>query len=120
MTFTELKEFCLSKTGVYEDHPFGPLPICFKVGGRIFMEWYPEDKITIRCEQMLAELYRQRYPGIVIPGYHCPERMKRYKNTVYLNRGLEDGCILDMIDHSYLEAVKRLTKRERIISGIRN
>ncbi len=108
MTFADIKEYCLSKSGAYESYPFGPFPICYKVGSRIFLEWYPEDeKITVRSEPMLADYYRQSYPGIVIPGYHCPERQRRYKNTIYLNQGLEENIILDLIDHSYLEAVKR-------------
>lgn len=114
MTYEELKSYCLTKPGAYLDCPFGPFPVCFKVGSRIFLEWYPEDwKITVRCDPLLADFYRQNYPGIVIPGYHCPDRQKRYKNTIYLDQGLADAIIYDMLDHSYEEAYKRLKKSER-------
>jgi len=114
MTYEEIKEYCLTKTGAYQDCPFGPFPICFKISRRIFLEWYPvEDKITVRCEPILADFYRQSYPGIVIAGYHCPDRQKPYKNTIYLNQGIGDELIYDMVDHSYQEAIKRLTKKER-------
>lgn len=115
MTFAEINKFCLSKTEAYQDCPFGPFPICYKVRNRIFLEWYPkEEKITVRCEPMLADFYRQSNPGVVIPGYHCPDRQRRNKNTVYINQGLDEGMIYDMIDHSYQEAVKSLTKKDRM------
>lgn len=112
---SEIEEYCLSKTGAYKDCPFGPFPICYKVCNRIFLELYPvEEKITVRCEPMLADFYRSNFPKIVVVGYHCPDLQKPYKNTIYLNKGLEEGLIFDMIDHSYEEAVKRLKKKERV------
>lgn len=113
MTFHELKEYCQTKAGAYEVTPFGPFPVCFKVAGRIFLEWYPDQRITLRCEPMLADFYRRTYPGTVVVGYHCPDVQKPYKNTVYLDQGLEEGLVYDMIDHSYAEAVKRLRKKDR-------
>ncbi|HKL99553.1 MAG TPA: MmcQ/YjbR family DNA-binding protein [Mobilitalea sp.] len=112
MTYDTISKYCLAKARAFKDCPFGPFPICFKVGNRLFLEWYPDDeKITVRCEPMLAEFYRKSYPDIVIPGYHCPDRQRRYKNTIYLNRGLDEAMVLDMIDHSYQEAVRRLPKK---------
>jgi predicted DNA-binding protein (MmcQ/YjbR family) len=114
ISFADIQTYCLSKPGAYQDLPFGPFPICYKVCSRIFLEWYPEvEKVTLRCEPMLADYYRRRYPESVIVGYHCPDRQKPYKNTVYLNQGMEDELIYEMLDHSYDEAVKRLKKSER-------
>jgi predicted DNA-binding protein (MmcQ/YjbR family) len=108
MTFSDIQAYCLSKEGAYEDYPFGPFPLCYKVGKRIFLEWYPqESKITVRCEPMLADYYRQTYPDFVVPGYHCPDRQRRYKNTVYIDRVPDDALIFEMIDHSYNEAASR-------------
>lgn len=115
MNYEELKEYCLAKPGAWQDCPFGPFPVCFKVGSRIFLEWYPDDeKITVRSEPALAEFYRDHYPGFVVPGYHCPDRQRRYKNTVFMNKGMDISLILGMIDHSYEEALKRLSKKERM------
>lgn len=113
MTYEEVSDYCMAKTGAFVDTPFGPFPICYKVRNRIFLEWYPEGKLTLRCEPVLADYYRRSYPGVVIVGYHCPDRQKPYKNTVYLDRGLEERLIWDMIDISYEETVKRLTKQDR-------
>lgn len=118
MTYEEIKEYCLKRPGAYQDCPFGPFPVCFKVCNRIFLEWYPdEDKITLRCEPVLADFYRRSFPGTVVAGYHCPDRQKPYKNTVYLNREVTDALVYDMLDHSYQEAVKRLKKSDRTYLG---
>lgn len=116
ITYSDIQSYCLSKQGAHETYPFGPFPICYKVCNRIFLEWYPMDeKITLRCEPVLADFYRQTYPGLVTVGYHCPDRQKPYKNTVFLNLGLDDKLVLDMIDHSYDDAVKRLSKKDQLI-----
>ena len=115
MTYEEMKRISLQKPGAYECCPFGLLPICYKAGSRIFLEWYPEQEmITVRSEPMLGDYYKQHYPGIVVPGYHCPDRQRRYKITVYINSGIEDEIISDMIEHSYQEAVRRIPKSERV------
>ena len=113
MTYEDINNYCMAKIGAFTDTPFGPFPICYKVGNRIFLEWYPEGKLTLRCEPVLSDYYRRSYPGEVIVGYHCPDRQKPYKNTVYLDRGLDERIIWDMIDISYEEAVKRLRKQDR-------
>ena len=113
MTYEELNNYCMAKQGAFMDTPFGPFPICYKVGNRIFLEWYQEGKLTLRCEPVLADYYRSSYPEVVVAGYHCPDRQKPYKNTVFLDKGLDERIIWDMIDISYEEAVRRLRKSDR-------
>ncbi len=112
----QITDYCLSKPGAYEDFPFGDIPVCYKVCGRLFLQLYPapdNHKITVSCEPMRADQYRLQYPGDVAPGYHCPDRLKPYMNTVYLDRGVEDGVILEMIDHSYERVAGKLPRRDR-------
>ena len=116
MTITDIVDYCLSKNGAYQDFPFGFIPICFKVCNRLFLELYPKEenfKITVKCEPIVADFYRQQHPNIVVVGYHCPDRQKPYKNTVYLNKGLDEELVFQMIDHSYNEVVKYLKKKDR-------
>ncbi|MBE5965501.1 MAG: MmcQ/YjbR family DNA-binding protein [Lachnospiraceae bacterium] len=116
MTNEQITAWCLSQPGAYEDFPFGAIPICYKVCGKLFLQLYPEldnHKITISCEPMLADFYRQQYPFTVVPGYHCHGRLKPYMNTVYLNKDLDNTLIFDMIAHSYDRVVSKLTRRER-------
>ena len=47
----EIKAYCLSKPKAQETYPFGEVPICYKLGGKIFAQLYPrkEDyKITLK------------------------------------------------------------------------
>lgn len=116
MTNREVTQYCLNKPGAYEDFPFGDIPVCYKVCGKLFLQLYPHPdnhKITLSCEPMLAELYRAQYPGSVVPGYHCPRQLRPYMNTVYLNKDVDDATVLQMIDHSYRYVVGKLTRRKQ-------
>jgi predicted DNA-binding protein (MmcQ/YjbR family) len=116
MTNDDISRYCLAKPGAYEDFPFGEIPVCYKVCGKLFLQLYPivgNHKITVSCEPMLADFYRAQYPGVVVPGYHCPNRLKPYMNTVYLNMSVDDLLIFEMIDHSYKRVVNKLTRREK-------
>lgn len=116
MEINRIVDYCLGKSGAYLDYPFGDIPICVKVCGRIFAEIYPNEgnrKVTLKCESMLADFYRAQYPGTVVGGYHVPNAQKRYRNTVYLHGEVPDEVLLSMLDHSYAEVVKKLKKAQR-------
>lgn len=121
MTVEEIISYCLKKDGAYIDFPFGEIPICFKVAKKLFAQLYPrpEDyKITLNCDRVMGEIYRSKYPGIVVRGYHCPPRLQPYFNTVHLSRGISDDELTAMIDHSYAVVIEKLPKkvRESIVS----
>ena len=107
-------KYCLTKKHSYIDFPFGEQPVCIKVNGKIFAEIYTHGdnfKITLKCEPILAELFRQQYPDIVVKGYHCPPTLQRHRNTIYINKGVPDKEIFSMIDHSYDEVIKTFPKK---------
>lgn len=109
----DIIQYCLGKKEAYVDYPFGDIPICFKVKNKLFAQLYPLDndyKITLKCDVLLAEIYRKQYKGIVIKGYHCPAVQAIHYNTVYINE-IESEILLEMIDHSYEEVVKSLPKK---------
>jgi len=65
----EIEEYCLSRSGAYETRPFGKYPICYRIMGKIFAQFNPEErfyKITLKCDPEKAAVYRQLYPGIVV------------------------------------------------------
>jgi len=114
MLVNEIIEYCKKKNKAYIDYPFGDIPICFKVNNKIFAELYPLEndyKITLKCDPLLAELYRKQYEGIVVRGYHCPPVQAIYRNTVYINKTVSDELIFEMIDHSYDEVIKSFSKK---------
>lgn len=110
----EIIEYCLNKNKAYIDYPFGDIPICFKVNNKIFAELYPLDndyKITLKCDAFLAEVYRKQYPNDIVRGYHCTPMQAIYRNTVYINKTVDDKLIFEMIDHSYDEVIKSFSKK---------
>lgn len=75
MRLEDIKTYCLNKWKSYEDYPFGDVPVCYKLNGKVFAQIYPnrEDfKITLKCTADAGQFYRQVYPGAVVRGYHCP------------------------------------------------
>lgn len=121
MTTNEIIDYCLSKNGAYLDFPFGDIPICVKVAKRLFAQIYPkpEDyKITLNCDMMTGELYRNLYPDTVVRGYHCPRVQQPYFNTVHLNGEVTDDELKAMIDHSYSVVFGKLPKKARKILNI--
>lgn len=114
MEVKDIISYCENKNKAYIDYPFGDIPICFKVNNKIFAQLYPLEndyKITLKCDQLLAELYRNQYKNVVIKGYHCPEVQAIYWNTVYINKTVSDEVIYEMIDHSYDEVIKSFSKK---------
>lgn len=122
MEAEDILDYCLAKPGAWLDHPFGPIPDCVKVGRRLFAQLYPKPKdykITLNCDRMTADFYRQLYPGTVIPGYHCPPVQRPYFNTIWLNGTVPDGELRRMIDHAYDVVLHKHTKKEQeeILAG---
>jgi len=59
----------------------------------------------------IVDLYRKKYEGVVVRGYHCPPVQAIYRNTVYINKTVSDEVIFEMIDHSYDEGIKSFSKK---------
>ena len=113
MIIDEIKEYCMSKPKSYEDKPFGPIPICYKLNGKIFAQLYPIEygfKITLKCPADYADFYRMLYPGVVVRGYHCPPSQQPYWNTVYLDSFSKEE-LWKMIDLSYATVLKSFSKK---------
>jgi predicted DNA-binding protein (MmcQ/YjbR family) len=117
MITDHILSYCLSKQGAYIDFPFGEIPICVKVKNRLFAQLYPnpEDyKITLNCDIMTGEFYRNLYPNIVTRGYHCPPIQQPFFNSINLNGTVSDDELKTMIDHSYSVVVGKLPKKVQI------
>lgn len=116
MTVNEITNYCLQKKSSYIDYPFGYIPICIKIQNKIFIQIYPNQndcKITLKCEPLTGDFYRQKYPNIIVRGYHCPPVQQPYWNTVFLNGVIPDEELKVMIDHAYDYVVSKSIKKER-------
>ncbi len=117
MELDAILTYCQAKPGAVETLPFGPWPVCFKVGGKIFAQVYP-DKITLKCTRFAGERLREAYPGVVVRGYHCPPVQQPYWNTIFYE-GFPKEELPNMIGLAYETVVNALPKavREEIAGG---
>ena len=112
MTYSELLNYCLSKSGAYIDHPFGPEIDIIKVEGKIFAQLFVlkgKESCTLNCERTTGDFYRHLFPNIIVRGYHCPPVQQPYFNTFSIDQ-VPDNLILEMVDHSYITVVGKLPK----------
>lgn len=111
----EIKNYCKSKSSTTEEFPFGDVPICYKLNGKIFAQLYPYEydfKITLKCTADAGQFYREVYPGKVVRGYHCPPVQQPYWNTIYLD-DFPENELLNMIDLAYDTVLSKLSKKDQ-------
>lgn len=114
MNIEEFRNFCISKKGVTEHFPFDDVTLVFKVMNKMFAlsnieKWEKgEETINLKCNPEKSEELRADYDGINA-GWHMN---KRLWNTVSVNNSdVSDGLVKELINHSYSEVVKGLTKK---------
>jgi predicted DNA-binding protein (MmcQ/YjbR family) len=110
---TDLREYCLSLKGAQEDFPFGEGTAVYKVMGKMFAlipfgENDPET-ITLKCDPLLAQLIRQKYPAVT-GAYHFN---KTHWNGITLDGSVPDDELLEWVSDSYALIVKALTRAQR-------
>lgn len=109
MNLEEIRFYCLSLPNVTEDFPFDETILAFRIGGKIFCLANIEkgNTINLKCDPEWAIELRENFDGIV-PGYHMN---KKHWNTVYIDRDVSHEKIKELIDHSYQQIFKSLTKK---------
>ena len=106
----DIRAYCLQKKGVTEDFPFDEETIVFKVMGKIFLLSNINDvdiSVNLKCDPELAVELRDIYESVK-PGYHMNKKMW---NTVRYAGEFSEKDFYTMIDHSYNEVVKGMTKK---------
>ncbi len=100
--------------GVEETLPFGPDTLVYKVAGKMFaLTGLDEEEcsVNLKCDPERAEELREEYTDEIIPGYHMN---KKHWNTVFIERGLSDKFIKDLIDNSYQLVIDGLPAKLKI------
>ncbi|MBS1624291.1 MAG: MmcQ/YjbR family DNA-binding protein [Bacteroidetes bacterium] len=113
MDIEAFREYCLAKKGVEEGFPFGEDTLVFKVMGKMFAltslsstPW----TVNLKMDAGKVPEYRERYADVQ-PGWHMNKKMW---NTVTFDSGsIPRRELLWMVDHSYEEVVRGLTKKLR-------
>ncbi len=104
------REYCLKKKGVTEEFPFDEETLVFKVMGKMFALTgldAEQFQINLKCNRDLIPELRAKHTAVQ-PGYHMN---KDHWNTVLIDGSLSKKEILGMIDHSYEEVVRGMTKK---------
>ena len=110
MNLEEIREYCLSKKAVTEHFPFDEETLVFKVLGKMFLLTNineVEISVNLKCDPELALDLRERYESVQ-PGFHMNKKMW---NTVKYTGEFSEKEFYNMIDHSYDEVVKGMTKK---------
>ncbi|GAC1452164.1 MAG: MmcQ/YjbR family DNA-binding protein [Pseudarthrobacter sp.] len=122
MNAAQLKAFCLSFPGAFEDFPFGPETSVFKVRAAVSGGTRHEAKmfassalgsrdlsVSLKCEPALAEQLRAAHPEIA-GAWHMN---KTHWNGVRLDGALPDAMIRDMVEDSYDLVVATLSRKQQ-------
>ncbi|NOX98662.1 MAG: MmcQ/YjbR family DNA-binding protein [Verrucomicrobia bacterium] len=106
----DVRKVLLSKEHVFEETPFGPEVLVYKVGGKMFALLTIEEvpvRMNLKCDPERSLDLRDRHESI-IPGYHMN---KKHWNTLVLDQMLPERLIRELIDHSYDLVFASLTKK---------
>ena len=111
MNVEEIREYCLSKRFATEDFPFDESTLVFRVGNKIFacIDLENTDWFCLKCAPDYAIELRERYPSIK-GAWHWN---KKYWNQLASGTDLSDEMVRHLIDHSYDEVIKKLSKKQR-------
>ena len=96
-----------------EECPFGPDTIVYKVAGKMFAFTGLDSEefgANLKCEPEYALDLRERYSAVK-PGWHMNKTMWNTVNAAELD---DDRLFKQLIDHSYDEVVKKLTKKVKL------
>lgn len=110
MDADQVHAHCLAKPGAVLDEPW-PEDHVVKVGGKIFA-FLGADTVGVKCgaDAEQAAEWRARYPGAV----RVSPYIGRYGwNVVALDGAVPDQEIVELLDGSYDDVVRRLPKGKR-------
>ena len=111
MNIESIRDYCLQKKASNESFPFDEVTLVFKVVDRIFAVVNLDDPnhIRLKCDPNYAIELRDRYSKII----GAPHFNKKYWNQVSCESDIPDKLILDLIDHSYNEVLKKFTRKQK-------
>ncbi|NQW30424.1 MAG: MmcQ/YjbR family DNA-binding protein [Ignavibacteria bacterium] len=112
MSLLEIREYCLSKPGAFEDTPFGPDTLTFKVAGKIFLFASLESipgRISLKGHPEQIQELRETYSDVVKGAY----LNAKHWTSIILTGTVPNKLIFELIDTSYDLVVKGLTQAQR-------
>ncbi len=114
MNIEELRDVCLGIKGAEEYFPFDDVTLVFKVMDKMFA-LIPLDservQISLKCDPDIAVELREKYT-CVEAAYHFN---KKYWNTIFMDGKMNREEIIQWINHSVKEVIKKLPKKQQLL-----
>ena len=115
MNIEELRNHCLAIKNVEECTPFGDDVLVYKIMNKMFAFFplYPKDNshfAVLKCDPEKTVELREKYKGVT-KGFYAGDNLMW--NSVYIQQDVPDALIVELIDHSVKEVVKKLPKKKR-------
>lgn len=113
MNVEEFREYCLAKKGATESFPFDEHTLVFKVMGKMFALCALERKptqVNLKCDPERSVELRAEYDGRILSGYHMSGL---HWNTIFIEDNVPHDLLLELIDHSYMLVVAKLTRKQK-------
>lgn len=102
MDYKWLEAYLLSKKGAVKEYHADFDADRYLVGGKMFAMWGGNKEgrpiVTMKLDPFNGEVLRERFPGLVIPGYYMN---KVHWNSAFLEGGVPDDVLRSMADESY-------------------
>lgn len=112
MHLDDLRDYCLSRPGAWEDLPFGPDTLVFKVRKKMFgivgLERLPHG-IGLKCDPERGLELREHYDGVTTGPY----LNGKHWNLVLIQSDVPAALIRDLVDHSYALVIAGMTRKEQ-------
>jgi len=115
MDIEELRNHCLAIKNVEECTPFGEDIMVYKIMNKMFafFQLTPKENehfIVLKCAPEKTVELREKYSGVT-KGYYTGDNLMW--NSVYIQKDVPDELIVELIEHSVKEVVKKLPKKKR-------
>lgn len=120
MDLTEIRNYCMKKSGSTEDFPFDFDVLTIRLSRKIFLLTNIKStplKINLKCDPENALRLREIFKGKIIPGHHMN---KKHWNTVIIDGSIPDYEVYKMIDESYALIYKGLNCKQKESINFKN
>lgn len=116
MNIEEFRKNCLAVKGAEESLPFDDDTLVYKVMGKMFAFFALTPKgnepfVVMKCDPEKSVELREKYMGVT-KGYYTADTLSW--NSIYIQKDVPDKLIIELIQHSADEVIKKLPKYKQM------
>ena len=115
MNIEELRDCCLAVKGAEECTSLGEDLLSYKIMNKVFAFYLLNPKegehfVVLKCDPDKTVELREKYRGVT-KGYYAGNSLMW--NSVYIQKDVPDQLIIELIQHSVDEVIKKLSKQKQ-------